>query len=57
MTVARGGARELRGAERRQAAEEDGQCLPAYVTVSNDANPNFTVVDVEVADYSGEMLV
>jgi hypothetical protein len=29
------------------------RCLQAYVTYDNKANPNFTVLDVEVQDYPG----
>lgn len=35
--------------------EEGGFCMPAYVTVDNEANDRFTVVSVEVPDYSGAL--
>lgn len=36
------------------AAEASGEfCMPAYVTVDNQKNERFTILDVEVQDYPG----
>lgn len=42
-----------RAAAEQEMTIEGDYCLPAFVTYDNKANPNFTVLEVEVADYPG----